>query len=404
MIEFRNITKTYGSKKAVDNMSLTINEGEFVCFIGTSGSGKTTSMRMINRMVKPNSGKILIDGKDIRDINEVSLRRRIGYVIQQVGLMPHMTIYENIIMVPKLLKWDEDKMRSTAEYLMKRVDLPLELFDKYPSELSGGMQQRIGVIRALAADQNIILMDEPFGALDPITRDAIQRLVKKLQVEMKKTIVFVTHDMDEALNMADKIVVMDHGEVIQVGSPKEILMDPANDFVKDLIGEDRLNQAIFQYETVESIMRDPVKIHKDKTIAQAARLMSTTKVDDVLVVDDENVLLGRIDMRALTKRSRPDEKVSTIAKQVTYITESTSIRDAIYFVQDLGHRNISVVDDEGHLKGIITRADIVGSVYDAFWHDYEPDLEDFEDEDVQVDYEKVSAATEQAQLGGEPLE
>lgn len=401
MIEFRNITKTYGSKKAVDNMSLKIEEGEFVCFIGTSGSGKTTSMRMINRMVKPNSGQILINGKDIREINEVNLRRQIGYVIQQVGLMPHMTIYENIIMVPKLLKWDEDRMRKTAEYLMKRVDLPLDLFDKYPSELSGGMQQRIGVIRALAADQNIILMDEPFGALDPITRDAIQRLVKRLQVEMNKTIIFVTHDMDEALNMADKIVVMDHGKIVQQGSPKEILMNPVNDFVKDLIGEDRLNQAIFEYETVQTIMREPIKINMHKSIGQAARLMSKTKVDDLLVVNDDNVLMGRIDMRALTRRSRPEDKVSTIVKQVTYITETTSIRDAIYYVQDLGHRNLSVVDEEGILKGIITRADIVGSVYDAFWHDYEPE---FEEDEVHVDYEKVSGAIEQAQLGGESNE
>lgn len=402
MIEFKNITKTYGSNKAVDDMSVVIEDGEFVCFIGTSGSGKTTSMRMINRMVKPSEGQILIDGKDIRDINEVSLRRQIGYVIQQVGLMPHMNIYENIVMVPKLLKWDEKKMRETAEYLMKRVDLPLDLFEKYPSELSGGMQQRIGVIRALAADQNIILMDEPFGALDPITRDSLQRMVKRLQIELNKTIVFVTHDMDEALNMADKIIVMDHGKAIQVGTPKDILMNPANDFVKDLVGEDRLNQAIFEYETVSTVMRKPIKINENKTIAQAARLMMETKVDDILVVNDENVLVGRIDMRALSKRSKPEEKVSSIMKQVTYITESTSIRDAIYYVQDLSHRNISVVDDEGRLKGIVTRGDIVSSVYDAFWHDYEPD---YEDEDVSIDYEKVSekvsGAIEQAQNGGD---
>lgn len=402
MIEFKNITKTYGSNKAVDDLSVVIEDGEFVCFIGTSGSGKTTSMRMINRMVKPSEGQILIDGKDIRDINEVSLRRQIGYVIQQVGLMPHMNIYENIVMVPKLLKWDEKKMRETAEYLMKRVDLPLDLFEKYPSELSGGMQQRIGVIRALAADQNIILMDEPFGALDPITRDSLQRMVKRLQIELNKTIVFVTHDMDEALNMADKIIVMDHGKAIQVGTPKDILMNPANDFVKDLVGEDRLNQAIFEYETVSTVMRKPIKINENKTIAQAARLMMETKVDDILVVNDENVLVGRIDMRALSKRSKPEEKVSSIMKQVTYITESTSIRDAIYYVQDLSHRNISVVDDEGRLKGIVTRGDIVSSVYDAFWHDYEPD---YEDEDVSIDYEKVSekvsGAIEQAQNGGD---
>ena len=241
-------------------------------------------------------------------------------------------------------------------------------------------------------------MDEPFGALDPITRDSLQRLVKRLQMELNKTIVFVTHDMDEALNMADKIVVMDHGKVIQVGSPKEILMNPANDFVKDLIGEDRLNQAIFEYETVESIMRKPISINENRTIAQAARLMSETKVDDILVVNDDNLLVGRIDMRALSRRSKPEEKVSTIMKQVTYITEKTSIRDAIYYVQDLSHRNISVVDEEGHLKGIVTRGDIVESVYDAFWNDYEPL---FEEDEVQLDYEKVSGAIEQAQNGGD---
>ena len=176
------------------------------------------------------------------------------------------------------------------------------IYWSYPSELSGGMQQRIGVIRALAADQKIILMDEPFGALDPITRDSLQRLVKRLQQDMNKTIVFVTHDMDEALTMADKIVVMDHGKVIQMGTPEDILLRPANEFVREMVGEERLNQAVFEYETVTKVMRDPVKISANKTIGQAAQLMARTRVDDILVVNDENVLVGRIDMRALTKR------------------------------------------------------------------------------------------------------
>ncbi|NLW14648.1 MAG: betaine/proline/choline family ABC transporter ATP-binding protein [Erysipelothrix sp.] len=397
MIEFKNITKIYGANKAVDNLNLTIEDGEFVCFIGTSGSGKTTSMRMINRMVKSTSGKLLINNMDIMDINEVGLRRRIGYVIQQVGLMPHMTIYENIAMVPKLLKWEEDKIKETAKYLMERVDLPLELFDKYPSELSGGMQQRVGVIRALAADQDIILMDEPFGALDPITRDALQRLVKKLQIEMKKTIVFVTHDMDEALNMADKIIVMDHGKVVQQGSPQDILTNPANDFVRELVGEERLNQAIFEYNTVETIMREPIKINVNKTIAQVATLMSKTRVDDILVVDDAGVLVGRIDMRALSKRGNAKQPLSEVMKEVTYIKQTTSIRDAIYYVQDLGHRNISVVDDDGILKGIVTRGDIVESVYEAFWHDYEPQQEE-DEEVIEVDSEHVTNAVESSSL------
>src|SRR5699024_2645000 len=198
---------------------MSFDSGEFVVFIGTSGSGKTTCMRMINRMINPNSGEILKDGKNIMDMNEVDLRRQIGYVIQQVGLMPHMTVYENIVMVPKLLKWDKDKQREIAERLIKRVDLPVSFLDRYPQELSGGQQQRIGVIRALAADQKIILMDEPFGALDPITRASLQKLIKKLQKEMGKTIVFVTHDMDEALSLADKIAILDKGRLVQFDTP-----------------------------------------------------------------------------------------------------------------------------------------------------------------------------------------
>ncbi len=382
MIEFKNVTKTYGNKKAVDNVDIKIETGSFVCFIGTSGSGKTTTMRMINRMIDPSRGTILIDGEDIQKTNEVALRRKIGYVIQQIGLMPHMSIYENIVMVPKLLKWDETTMREKAETLMKRVDLPMELLDAYPSELSGGMQQRVGVIRALAADQDIILMDEPFGALDPITRDALQRLVKQLQRDMNKTIIFVTHDMDEALALSDKIVVMDHGKVVQQGSPKDILTSPTNDFVRNLVGEDRLHQATFEYNSVEQLMIKPIKVNASVSIAETVRHMQQTRVDDILVVDDENVLIGRVDIRALMRRNNREDAVQTIMKQVTYIHNTTTIRDAIYYIQELGHRNISVVDSDGKLVGIVTRAAVVGAVYDAFWKDYEPqeDLEVIDDE------------------------
>lgn len=382
MIEFKNVTKTYGNKKAVDNVDIKIETGSFVCFIGTSGSGKTTTMRMINRMIDPSRGTILIDGEDIQKTNEVALRRKIGYVIQQIGLMPHMSIYENIVMVPKLLKWDETTMREKAETLMKRVDLPMELLDAYPSELSGGMQQRVGVIRALAADQDIILMDEPFGALDPITRDALQRLVKQLQRDMNKTIIFVTHDMDEALALSDKIVVMDHGKVVQQGSPKDILTSPANDFVRNLVGEDRLHQATFEYNSVEQLMIKPIKVNASVSIAETVRHMQQTRVDDILVVDDENVLIGRVDIRALMRRNNREDAVQTIMKQVTYIHNTTTIRDAIYYIQELGHRNISVVDSDGKLVGIVTRGAVVGAVYDAFWRDYEPqeDLEVIDDE------------------------
>lgn len=374
-IEFKNITKQYGNKYAVNNVDLQIEEGEFVCFIGTSGSGKTTMMRMINRMVKETSGQILIGGKDISKLNEVILRRSIGYVIQQIGLMPHMTIYENIVMVPKLLKWEDQKMRAVAENLMNKVDLPLDLLDAYPSELSGGMQQRIGVIRALAADQDIILMDEPFGALDPITRDSLQQLIKKLQKDMNKTIVFVTHDMDEALNLADKIVIMHDAKIVQQGSPKDILTNPINDYVKGLIGDERLSQAIFEYESVEKIMIQPIKVHQNTTIQQVANRMSVTRVDDILVVDDNDVLVGRVDLRTLSERHFPQTPVKHVMKKVTFVLNDTTIRDAIYYIQDLGYRNLSVVNREGKLLGLVTRAGIVSTVYDAYWKNYEPEID-----------------------------
>ena len=389
-IEFKNITKQYGNKYAVNNVDLQIEEGEFVCFIGTSGSGKTTMMRMINRMVKETSGQILIGGKDISKLNEVILRRSIGYVIQQIGLMPHMTIYENIVMVPKLLKWEDQKMRAVAENLMNKVDLPLDLLDAYPSELSGGMQQRIGVIRALAADQDIILMDEPFGALDPITRDSLQQLIKKLQKDMNKTIVFVTHDMDEALNLADKIVIMHDAKIVQQGSPKDILTDPINDYVKGLIGDERLSQAIFEYESVEKIMIQPIKVHQNTTIQQVANRMSVTRVDDILVVDDNDVLVGRVDLRTLSERHFPQTPVKHVMKKVTFVLNDTTIRDAIYYIQDLGYRNLSVVNREGKLLGLVTRSGIVSTVYDAYWKNYEPEVEPI----VTSDESLASAAVE----------
>lgn len=200
MLSIKNLSKVYpGGKKAVNKISLEIESGEFIAFIGTSGSGKTTALRMINRMIESTEGQITINGKDASKMNPVELRRKIGYVIQQIGLMPHMTIKENIVLVPKLLKWSQEKKDAKAKELIKLVDLPESFLERYPSELSGGQQQRIGVVRALAAEQDVILMDEPFGALDPITRDTLQDLVKELQQKLGKTFIFVTHDMDEAI-------------------------------------------------------------------------------------------------------------------------------------------------------------------------------------------------------------
>ncbi|QQK08371.1 ABC transporter ATP-binding protein [Miniphocaeibacter halophilus] len=380
MIEFRNVSKIYhGGKIAVEDINLSFDNGEFVVFIGTSGSGKTTCMRMINRMIKPSKGEILIDGKNIKDIDEVKLRRKIGYVIQQIGLMPHMTIYENITLVPKLLKWDEKKQRESAENLIKKVDLPLEYLDRYPRELSGGQQQRIGVIRALAADQNIILMDEPFGALDPITRDSLQKLIKRLQRDMGKTVVFVTHDMDEALNMADKIAILDKGRLIQFDTPENILLNPANEFVEEFLGEERINQAKSKTQTVDEIMyTKPIHIKGDKTVGQAIRLMREKRVDTLFVTGDDNVLEGFIDIFDIGRVDRKKTKVKDILREANFIESGTLVREAIFLISECDYKNLPVVDSNNKLIGIFTRANIVDSLYDASSDEDEEDLQEEE--------------------------
>lgn len=381
MIEFRNVSKIYpGNQVAAEDINIKIEDGQFVCFIGTSGSGKTTCMRMINRMNEPTSGEILIDGKNIMDYDPVELRRQIGYVIQQIGLMPHMTIYENIIMVPRLLKWKEEELRPLAENLIQKVDLPISYLEKYPSELSGGQQQRIGVVRALAADQDIILMDEPFGALDPITRDSLQQLVKKLQRELGKTFIFVTHDMNEALALADKIIIMDKGKIIQQDTPENILKFPATDYVKELLGEEKLNEAKTSYNTVETIMiKNPVSITEDKTSYEAISLMREKRVDTLFVTDEDKYLKGVVGIFDLGKVGRRNPEMNKIMSKVTPIPDDTKIIEAIHQFYVLKVKNLPVVNKENKLVGLVTRASIVDTIYMNLWSEDENNIEDKEE-------------------------
>ncbi|UQF38213.1 ABC transporter ATP-binding protein [Vagococcus lutrae] len=372
MIEFKNVTKIFkGNKVAVDNVNIAFEKGEFVCFIGTSGSGKTTTMRMLNRMIEPTKGEILIDGENINKKDPVQLRREIGYVIQNIGLMPHMTIRENIVMVPKLLKWPEEERNRIAERMIDLVELPREMLDRYPAELSGGQQQRIGVVRALAADQDIILMDEPFGALDPITRESLQDLVKHLQEKMGKTIVFVTHDMDEALKLANRIMIMDEGKVIQFDTPDNILKEPANEFVENLIGEDRLIQARQDDTTVEQVMlKTAISITPEKSLSEAIRLMREKRVDTLLVVDGTGVLKGFIDLEDLNNKRRVATSVGDILQpDVFYVNKDSRLRDTVRRILKRGLKYVPVVDDQKHLVGIVTRASLVDIVYDVVWGD-----------------------------------
>ena len=372
MIEFQHVSKFYkGGKVAVDDINLSFDKGEFICFIGTSGSGKTTSMRMLNRMTDPSKGKILIDGQDIQKINPVELRRQIGYVIQNIGLMPHMTIRENIVLVPKLLKVPVEERNKIAEKMIDLVEFPREMLDRYPNELSGGQQQRIGVVRALAANQDIILMDEPFGALDPITRDSLQDLVKDLQERLGKTIVFVTHDMDEALKLANKIAIMSEGKVIQFDTPDNILRHPANEFVEELIGEDRLLQAKPDFTTVDEVMlNSAITITPEKSLQEAIKLMREKRVDTLLVVDNSHVLKGFIDVETLDQQRGKASSVGDILnKDVFFVQKTALLRDALQRILKRGLKYVPVVDEQKRVVGILTRASLVDIVYDVIWGD-----------------------------------
>jgi len=255
-ISLKKLTKRYpGTKRAaVDAVDMEIPAGEIVVFVGPSGCGKTTTMRMINRMITPSDGVVEIDGKDVASLNDTTLRRQIGYVIQQVGLIPHLTIASNVALVPKLLGWDKKRIKTRVDEMLTVVGLdPAQYRDRYPRQLSGGQQQRVGVARALAADPPIMLMDEPFGAVDPITRGRLQEEFRNLQKTMKKTIVFVTHDFDEALKLGDRIAVLREGsQIAQYDTPENILAAPADDFVAGFIGEGAALKRL-HFEPVSSI-------------------------------------------------------------------------------------------------------------------------------------------------------
>ncbi|MCY7906808.1 choline ABC transporter ATP-binding protein OpuBA [Bacillus inaquosorum] len=371
MLTLENVSKTYkGGKKAVNNVNLKIAKGEFICFIGPSGCGKTTTMKMINRLIEPSAGKIFIDGENIMEQDPVELRRKIGYVIQQIGLFPHMTIQQNISLVPKLLKWPEQQRKERARELLKLVDMGPEYLDRYPHELSGGQQQRIGVLRALAAEPPLILMDEPFGALDPITRDSLQEEFKKLQKTLHKTIVFVTHDMDEAIKLADRIVILKAGEIVQVGTPDDILRNPADEFVEEFIGKERLIQSSSpDVERVDQIMNtQPVTITADKTLSEAIQLMRQERVDSLLVVDDGHVLQGYVDVEIIDQCWKKANLVGEVLHEDLYtVLGGTLLRDTVRKILKRGVKYVPVVDENQRLIGIVTRASLVDIVYDSLW-------------------------------------
>ncbi|GHD90034.1 ATPase [Pseudocitrobacter faecalis] len=255
MIEFQQVSKYFGDRAAVKDLTLHFKEGAFTVLIGTSGSGKSTTLKMINRLENHDSGTIRFAGEDIRQQPLLALRRRMGYAIQSIGLFPHWTVAQNIATVPQLLKWPKARTQARSDELMALLGLESELRDRYPHQLSGGQQQRVGVARALAADPEVLLMDEPFGALDPVTRGALQQEMRRIHQLLGRTIVLVTHDIDEALRLADHLILMDNGEVVQQGTPLEMLTQPANAFVRTFFGQSELGVRLLSLRQVGEYQR-----------------------------------------------------------------------------------------------------------------------------------------------------
>ena len=369
MIEMKNISKKVGNKIILDDISLKIDEGSFVVFIGSSGCGKTTTLKLMNKLIEPTSGEIYIDGKPISKEDPIKLRRNIGYVIQSIGLFPHLTIRENIELIPKLKKdqTDEEIEEKTLE-LMKMVGLnPDEFLDKYPSELSGGQQQRIGLVRAIATDAKIILMDEPFSALDPITRTQLQEWLYSLQEELKKTIVFVTHDMDEALKLADKICIMKDGKVQQYDTVENLLRNPANEFVRNFIGSDRLWSTPEYIKARDIMIKNPVSVQSSRTVIQGMEIMRTNKVDSLLVKDKEDNFIGIITIKELRQNGIQNHYLSDIMnKEPLFVYDDNNLVEILEVMnrENIGH--IPVITRYNKLAGLITRSSLLSVLSEQF--------------------------------------
>ncbi|PFH12322.1 osmoprotectant transport system ATP-binding protein [Collimonas sp. PA-H2] len=298
MIEIENISKSFDGRLALDNVSLAVNAGELAVLIGSSGSGKSTLLKLFNRLLEPDSGNIRLLGQDITDYSPEQLRRRIGYAIQSVGLFPHWTVEQNIAAVPTLLKWPKARIQQRVDELLALLHLAPESFrHRYPHQLSGGQQQRVGVARALAADPEVLLMDEPFGALDPLTRSSLQQELANIHAISGKTIVLVTHDIDEALALGERIVLLDHGRIVQQGAPRDFLLAPASDLVRDFVGQSDVGIRLLGLDKIATRVRaEPAiegePIRSDGSLREALSAFITRKVYSLPVVDEHGQSAG----------------------------------------------------------------------------------------------------------------
>ena len=368
MIQFKNVSKVFHGQTIIDDISFVIEDGEFVVLLGESGCGKTTTLKMINKLISPSSGTVEINGQDIGDADPIALRRRMGYVIQQIGLFPHMTVRENIEIIAKMNNKDKGRLEQNARRLMEMVNLdPDQFLDAYPSEMSGGQQQRAGVVRAFMTDPEIILMDEPFSALDPITRTQIQNALIDMQTALKRTIVFVTHDMDEAIRLADRICIMDKGKIVQFDTPENILKYPANDFVRNFIGPKRIWTSPEFIRTRDIMISDPVCCHPKLPASKCIELMGRKRVDTLMVTDQYKRIYGVLlaeSLIGIQDLKKPAEEL--MDQQFTSVPPDSSIVDLLTLFDEKHLSTLPVVDSQGIIEGLITRSTLVNTLSRQF--------------------------------------
>lgn len=370
MIEFVNITKKYKEKTVLNKINLKIEMGDLVCIIGESGCGKTTLLRLINRLNKPTSGDVLVGGKNIREVDVIQLRRNTGYVIQQTGLFPHMTIKENIDLIPKIEKMPEEEREKNISGLMDMVGLNNDYLSAYPTELSGGQQQRVGIARAFAVDPAIILMDEPFSALDPLTKSDLQDELIELQSSLKKTIVFVTHDMDEAIKIADKICVMKDGNVLQYDTPENILKNPVDEYVSHFVGRNRIWESPDLIKVEDVMIEEPVTALSTLSVLRCMDRMRKRKVDSLLIVDRERHLIGIAKAKRLQVVSDSQKPISDFMDtDIITLSPDQSLVEALEVVTQQDIATLPVVDSQNKLVGLLTQSSLVISMSHQFLAD-----------------------------------
>ncbi len=347
-VRLENVTKRYGERFAVRDLDLEVRGGELMILIGRSGSGKTTTLRMINRLIEPDSGRVSINGTDVEEFDPVRLRRSIGYVIQNIGLLPHLKVSENIGLILKLEGWDEARIRERVSELLNFVSLPPKSFmDRYPHQLSGGQQQRIGLARALAMDPPLLLMDEPFGALDPLLRTQLQDEFCKIKKELGKTIVFVTHDINEAFKLGDRVAIMDNASLVQVGTPEELIFEPSNELVSEIVDSKRKYRHL-EALRVKDMMQpiDPRYFLEEGTPAETALKKMVNSGLDVVLLLRESGAAGRISLNEVLKAGTTGKSLEEISKPLLVFTEDASLFEALTQLTEKGESVALVLEEK----------------------------------------------------------